>query len=192
MNGTYPKTIVNYDKVLKSQNVIEQLKKFQGLLQRNREAIDWKLYVQALAEYYKNRFDLRYLSNLAGIKIYRNFVQEKYGNRDSEDDIYNAIINSLIFLNAYLRESDITFKEYLDLDRDTIPVILKQIYAGSISLYFLAAFDPFKVQQILNYPNDVFLEYFSMNKDEFIESYIINKHREILKYKKIQQLIEKI
>ena len=75
MNGTYPKTIVNYDKVLKSQNVIEQLKKFQGLLQRNREAIDWKLYVQALAEYYKNRFDLRYLSNLAGIKIYRNFVK---------------------------------------------------------------------------------------------------------------------
>jgi len=44
----------------------------------------------------------------------------------------------------------------------------------------------------LNYPNDLFLEYFSMNKDEFMEKYIIDKHKEIIKYEKIRQLIEKL
>ena len=45
---------------------------------------------------------------------------------------------------------------------------------------------------MLNYPNDLFLEYFYMNKDEFMEKYILNKHKDILKYKKIRELIEKI
>lgn len=193
MNGTYPKTMVNFDKIHNNQNILQQLKKFQGLLSRNRDAIDWKLYIEALAQNFKTRFDLRILSNLAGIKIYRNYVQTKYQNKDNEDDIYNAIINSLVFLNAYLRDSDITFKEYFDLDKETIPIALKQIYAGTISLYFYAAFDPYKVNfEMLNYPNDIFLQYFSMNKDQFMENYIINKHKEILKYKKIKELMEKL
>ena len=103
MNGTYPKTMVNFDKLLANKTATELIKKFQELLKRNRDSINWRLYIEALAQYYKSRFDLRYLSNLAGIKIYRNFVQEKYKDKDSEDDIYNSIINSLIFLNAYLR-----------------------------------------------------------------------------------------
>lgn len=193
MNGTYPKTITNYDKIYKNENIMEFLKKFQGLLARNRDAINWKLYIEAIAQNYKTRFDLRILSNLSGIKIYRNYIQSRFENTDNEDDIYNAIINSLVFINAYLRQSDITFKEYFDLDRETIPVALKQIYAGTISLYFYAVFDPYKVGfQMLNYPNDLFLEYFYMNKDEFMEKYILNKHKDILKYKKIRELIEKI
>lgn len=78
MNGTYPKTIVNYDKFLKNQNAVELVKKFQNLLARNRDAIDWKLYIEALAQHFKTRFDLRYLSNLAGIKTYRSYVQNKF------------------------------------------------------------------------------------------------------------------
>ena len=77
-NGTYPKTIVNYEKVYKNTNLQELLKKFQSLLSRNREAIDWKLFIYALAQHFKTRFDLKFLSNLAGIKIYRNFIQSYY------------------------------------------------------------------------------------------------------------------
>ena len=191
-HGQYPKPIVNFDKLLANKTAGEYIKKFQGLLSRNREAINWRLYIYSIAQYYKCRFDLKILSNLSGIKIYRTYIQSQYQTKDDEDDIYNAIINSLVFLNAYLRECDITFSQYLDLDRETIPLFLKQIYAGSISLYFLAAFDPFKVQQMLNYPNDLFQEYFSMNRDEFIEKFINEKHKQIMKYKKIKEIIEKL
>lgn len=193
MNGTYPKTMVNFDKLHKSQNVIELLKKFQGLLSRNRDAINWRLYIEALAQHFKSRFDLKYLSNLAGIKTYRSYVQGKYQNKDDEEAIYNQIVQSLVFLSGYLKTNQLTLKDYFDLDRQTIPVALKQIYAGTISLYFYATFDPYKVNfEMLNYPNDLFLQYFSMNKDQFMENYIINKHKEILKYKKIKELIEKL
>lgn len=193
MNGTYPKTIVNYEKLYKNQTVIELLKKFQSLLNRNREAIDWKLYIQALAQHFRTRFDLRYLGNLAGIKIYRTYIQCRFENKDNQNYIYTEILNSLMFLSTYLKTNNLTFREYLDLDNQTIPIALKHIYSGTISLYFYAAFDPYKVSfEFLNYPNDLFLQYFSMNKDQFIENYIINKHKELLKYKKIQQLIEKL
>lgn len=193
MNGTYPKTIVNYDKIYKNQNVMELLKKFQGLLARNREAINWKLYIQAIAQNYKSRFDLRILSNLNGIKIYRNFIQDKFQGKENQNYIYSEIINSLVFLSGYLKTNNLSFREYLNLDKETIPVALKHIYSGTMSLYFYATFDPYKVSfELLDYPNDLFLEYFSMNKDDFIQNYIINKHKEIIKYKKIKQLIEKI
>ena len=98
-----------------------------------------------------------------------------------------------MFINSYLKTNNITFKEYFELDKDTIPISLKHIYAGTISTYFYAAFDPYKVGfDMLVYPNDLFLEYFSMNKEEFMQKYILNKHKDILKYKKIKELIEKI
>lgn len=193
MNEQYPKTIVNYDKIYNNSTILEHLKKFQNLLARNRETINWKIYIYALAQNFKSRFDLRYLSNLSGIKIYRNYVQSKFEDIDSEEYIYNEIIRSLIFLNSYLKENNITFKDYFNLDRETIPISLKHIYAGTISLYFYAAFDPYKVGfQMLDYPNDLFLEYFYINREEFLEKYILNKHKDILKYKKIKEIMEKI
>ena len=193
MNGTYPKTIVNYDKFLKNQNAVELVKKFQNLLARNRDAIDWKLYIEALAQHFKTRFDLRYLSNLAGIKTYRSYVQDKFQNTDDETKIYNQIVASLVFLSGYLKANELTIQEYYNLDIQTIPVALKHIYAGTVSLYFYAALDPYKVGfEMLNYSNDLFLQYFSMNKDQFMENYIINKHKEILKYKKIKEIMEKL
>ena len=193
MNGTYPKTIVNYDKFLKNQNAVELVKKFQNLLARNRDAIDWKLYIEALAQHFKTRFDLRYLSNLAGIKTYRSYVQSKFQNTDDETKIYNQIVASLVFLSGYLKANELTIQEYYNLDIQTIPVALKHIYAGTVSLYFYAALDPYKVGfEMLNYSNDLFLQYFSMNKDQFMENYIINKHKEILKYKKIKEIMEKL
>lgn len=193
MNEQYPKTIVNYDKVYNNPSILEHLKKFQSLLARNREAINWKIYIYALAQNFKSRFDLRYLSNLSGIKIYRNYVQSKFEIIDNEEYIYNEIIRSLIFLNSYIKENDITFKDYFDLDRETIPVALKHLYAGTVSIYFYATFDPYKAGfELLDYPNDLFLEYFYMSKEEFMEKYIINKHKDILKYKKVKEIIEKI
>jgi len=44
---------------------------------------------------------------------------------------------------------------------------------------------------LLDYPNDLFLEFFSVNREDFIEKMIVNKHRDILKYKKTKELIEK-
>lgn len=193
MNGTYPKTITNFDKIYKNQNNLELLKKFQNLLSRNRDAIDWKLYIEAIAQNYKSRFDLRVLSNLNGIKIYRNYIQNKFKDLDSENAIYNEIIQSLVFINGYLKANNITFEEYFNLDKDTIPVSLKHIYAGTVSLYFYAAFDPYKVGiKMLDYPNDLFLEYFYINKEEFMQKFILNKHKDILKYQKVREIMEKI
>lgn len=193
MNGTYPKTMVNFEKIHNNPNLQELLKKFQSLLARNRQALDWKLFIYALAQHFKNRFDLRYLSNLAGIKIYRNYIQSSFEDIDDGDKIYNSIIQSLIFIQGYLKTNNITFKEYFNLDKETIPVALKHLYSGTVSMYFYAAFETYKiVAYMLDYSDDLFQEYFMMKKDEFIEKYILNKHKDILKYEKVKNLIEKI
>lgn len=190
MNGVYPKTIKTF-KALQNQNKVEYLKRFQQMIKRNRESLDWKLYIKAIASIMKNRFDLKILGSLAGTKLYRDYVKCLYQSKNSEEEIYNDIIKSLTFINEYIKYNQISFNQYFEIDKDIIPLSIKHIYSGTISLYFYACFSSDILAILLNYPDDIFQEYFQLNKYEFIQTYILNKRIEIMKYPKILKLIEK-
>ena len=184
MKGFYPKPVKNFD-TLVSDSDKELLRRFQSFLKRNIDMIDWKLYIKSLAQYFKRRFELKILGSLAGNKIYRQYLMFNNLNNDkSEEDIYQEIINSLNFLKNYLKENEITFDEYFNLDVSTVPIYLKHIYGGIISQYFYACFPHSKlVRMFFNTPDDCFLEFFNLSKNEFIDLNIMNKRDNILKYR---------
>lgn len=134
--GFYPRSIKNFDRVMTPEKV-ELLTRFQNMLKRNVDMIDWKKYIKACAQYFKRNFDLGLLGSLKANKIYRTYVN--YDNSDRNDeDIKNDIINSLKFIKMFCTENDMTMKEYF-YDRSTnLPVILKHIYSGAVSAYFYA------------------------------------------------------
>lgn len=187
----YPKTVKSF-KVLQNPAKVEYLKRFQQMIKRNRQALDWKLYIKAIAEVMNTRFDLKLLGTLAGTRIYRSYVKSLYMNKENQNQIYNEIIKSLTFLTSYLKENEITFNQYFNIDQNIIPLSLKHIYAGTISVYFYACINETKLYQLMNYSNDVFLEYFQMSKDEFFKNHILNKRQYIMKYPKIMSIIQKL
>jgi len=188
-NGVYPKTIQNYESLYQDQRKVEQLKYFVEFIKRNRASVDWKIYILALAKVLKSRYDLKYLGSFSGNKIYRDYVKSLYVQKDNIDDIYDEIIKSLIFLTNFLKESNLTFIDYFKEDEHIIPLALKHLYAGTISMYFYACFSQETLDKLFNYPDDVFQELFKLSKYEFLDTYIVSKRNTLLTNSKIQKLI---
>lgn len=191
-NGVYPKTIQNFESLYQDTRKVEQIKYFIEFIKRNRASVDWKIYILALAKVLKNRYDLKYLGSFGGNKIYRDYVKSLYIQKDNIDDIYNDIINSLTFLTSYLKENQMTFIDYFKEDQHIIPLALKHIYAGTISLYFYACFSQEMLGRLFDYPDDVFQELFQLNKYEFLDTYIISKRNVLLTNNRTQMLIKKL
>jgi hypothetical protein len=188
-NGVYPKTLKNFDSIYSDPTKLQFLKSFVAFLERNKSSVDWKLYILALAKVLRTRYDLQYLGSFKGNKIYRDYVKSLQGPKDGIEDIYSTIINSLTFLQAYIKESEISFMEYFDCGNKIIPDALNHIYAGTVSPYLWACFPHQTLAKWFNYPDDVFYELFHVSKYEFLQTWIINKREQILSIKKIQELI---
>jgi hypothetical protein len=188
-NGVYPKQIKSFENLYADQKKVQFLKNFEAFLQRNKTSVDWKLYIKALALVFQSRFDLKYLGTMAGNKIYRDYIKAEQSAKDSPEEIYNAIIKSLQFLNSYLAESELTFPEYFEDNEKIIPDALNHIYAGTISVYLWACFPQNVLAKWFNYPDDIFYELFHLNKYEFLQTYIVEKRNQILSIQKIQDLI---
>ena len=92
MKGIYPKSIKNFENILNKKN-IELLIRFQNVIKRSYDSIDWKLYIKACAEYFKYRFDIKILGSLQGNKIYRNYLRYKNLNVEvTNNEIYDEIV----------------------------------------------------------------------------------------------------
>lgn len=192
MKGFYPRSIKNFSSILNDSN-IQLLTKFQHFIEKNQNLVDWKLYIIALSKYFNRRFDLKLLGSLKGTKIYRQYLEFiNTSNELTEEQIKNEIVSSLMFLKNYLSENEIRLNQYFNLDLNLIPIYLKHIYSGSVSQYFYACFSFEKIVKIFfNTPDDVFLELFNMQKNQFINM-LQNKRNNILKYKNIRTIMEKI
>lgn len=73
-NGIYPRTIKNF-KALEDQQKREYLLRFQNMIRRNKNLINWKMYILAIAEVTQGNFDMSYLGTLKGTKIYRGYIR---------------------------------------------------------------------------------------------------------------------
>ena len=191
-NGVYPRAIKNFEKIYTDERKLNHLKYFVKFLERNRETVDWKLYIFALAKVLKTSFELKHLGKFAANKIYRDYIASLQVDKDNVEIIYNEIVNSLKVLSGYLKENELTWEEYLILNDNIIPTVLKHIYAGSVSLYFYACFPLHVLNKWFNYPDDCFQELFKLNKTEFISVYFENKHNILLKTPRLIALISKL
>lgn len=193
MNGVYPRTIKNFNSINKDITKKEHLIKFQNFIERNRESVDWKLYIYACAQLLKNRFDLKILGSLSGNKLYRSFINYKITEEQKSQDIFDEIIRSLKFLNFILTENNIDINQYFLEDIHIIPLSLKHIYSGTISIYLYAAINPNTVYSwFCNYNDDAFQELFHMSKKEFLENVIASKREFIIKFPKIREICNKL
>ena len=192
MQGVYPRSIKNFDSLYQNKQNVQYLKRFQNMLSRNRASVDWKLYIKAIASVYKKRFQLKILGTFAGNKLYRDYIKCLFLDEQNEQIIYQNIINSLKFITTYLKENQITFREYLEFDKITFPLALKHIYAGTISIYFYACFSENKINDFCDYTQDIFMQYFQLSKAQFIDTYITQKRKYMLSYEKILNFIKKI
>jgi hypothetical protein len=191
-NGVYPKTIKNFSNLYNDETKVEYINYFIEFLKRNNGLVDWKLYIKALAQVFKQSNNLKYLGTFKGNKIYRDYIASIQVNKTDENDIKSEIISSLQFLTAYNKENEITFKEYFDLDRDIIPVALKHVYSGTISVYFYACFPKEILARLFNYQEDVFQELFHLSKYEFLDSYFVSKRDNMLKYSNVLNIVNVI
>lgn len=190
--GFYPKSIKNYDNILDNIKT-ELLIRFQNLIKRNFDMIDWKIYIKACAQYFKRNFDLKVLGSLQGNKIYRTYLSYNNIKEFSDNDIINEIVSSLKFIKVFCDKNSMKIHEYF-LDRaSVIPIILTHLYAGSVSAYFYATFDRDRVFRIFNdIYDDVYYHLFNCSRNEFLTNNIFNKHDKILCSPKIFNIINNI
>lgn len=192
-NGVYPRSIKNFDRILSDKSKKEYLLRFQNTIKRNRDSINWKIYIYACASLLRSRFDLKILGSLAGNKLYRNYINYKLTEEQKSQDIFDEIINSLKFLNLTLTTNNMDINQYFMEDITTIPLSLKHIYAGTMSVYFYSAINPSIVYSwFYNYNNDVFQDLFHMDKQDFMDNIIMTKRDKIIKYPKIREICDKL
>jgi len=178
--GSYPRAIVNFETTKYVEHKV-MFEKYVQFIYRNHGQVDWKLMIEALADFFKGWFQPMFLSSPKGIKIYRNYIREKE-NKTEAQSIYNEVIKSIRFLSSYiittnLRDVDAYFQE----DRYLLPTIGKHLLAGSISPFFLACIPDIKTI-IQTYPKDTQAEFF----ESFLENLKTNKTK-ILKIRKLQR-----
>lgn len=189
----YPRRLKNFGKIIDSEKR-ELLVRFQEFIKRNFGSVDWKLYIKACARYYKRKFDLKLLGSLSANKIYRMYVSySKLSDEQSIDEIYDDILNSIKFIKNFSSENEMTIKEYFTNRENAVPVIVKHIYAGTVSLYFYACLDPELNFRIFgDIPDDVFYEMFNISRNEFLNLFISKKRESILVKAKIFNIINNI
>jgi hypothetical protein len=191
--GIYPKPIKNFGKVIDDTNR-ELLLRYQKFIKSNFDSVNWKLYIKACAVYFKRRFDLKILGSLKGNKIYRDYLRYHELNPcKTNEEIKNEIISSIVFLKDIFENSKINFKEYVSDRSSPIPMLLKHIYAGSISTYFYACLDNSKIyRMMIDIPDDIFYELFNCSRNEFIDCTILSKRDKIIRIAILKDIINKI
>lgn len=177
--GSYSRSIINFETTKYNEHKL-MFEKFVQFIYRNNGQVDWKLMIEALADFFNGWFHPMFLSNPKGIKIYRNYIREKE-NKTNNDAIYKEVVKSVRFVSNYiikgnLRDIDAYFME----DQYLLPSMGKHLLAGSISPFYLACIPDIKTL-LQSYPVDVREEYFS----DFLENLEAHKIK-ILKIKKLR------
>ncbi len=190
-NGIYPRKIKNFD-ALNDISKKEPIIRFQNMIKRNQNSINWKLYIKSIAEITNGNFDLSYIGTLKGNKIYRGYIQYLYKKELSPNEIISEIKNSISFIITYIKNNNIKFKEYFNENRFILPITLEHIYAGYVSIYFYAALPPELSYKLLSYNDEQYEELFQCSKNDFFEQNINPIRNYIIKFSQIQNFLIKL
>ena len=185
-NGIYPRPIKNFEKLINDKNKKEYLLRFQNMIKRNRNVVNWKLYILAIAEVTQGNFDLSILGTLKGTKIYRGYIEYKQKKNLEEVDIINEVKRSLAVISNYIDAQEIKLKDYFYQNIETSPVALQHIFSDLVSPYFYAILPSQLAYKLLSYSDECFYDLFKCDKNEFFETILKPLHDNALKYKTVQ------
>ena len=100
--------IKNFEKIKSSTDWV-YFQKFTDKVNNSYGQIDPKIYIDALIDFFKGRFNFSLLCHIKGIKIYRLYI--KHLNDCKDKSIINKKIReSFQFLSEYMEENNITDK----------------------------------------------------------------------------------
>jgi hypothetical protein len=183
--GNYPRKLKNPMSSKYAKEHLSDFKNFLKFCEKNKEMVDWELYIESLADFYKGWFSPSVLTKIRAIKIYRNYISSK-----KSEDPYEEILKNLKFVFKYMKQNNIErVQDYFIENQYLIPTLAKHHSAGSVSIFFIALFSKLKTVIAL-YPQDV--------KDEFFYDFEENinlaraKNLKIKKLRKIMENPEKI
>jgi hypothetical protein len=185
--GSYPRPMKNIheSKYFNDESRYKaHFEKFIKFVERNDGHIDWKLMIEALADFFKGWFNPMFLSNQKGIKIYKNYIEAK--KLAKKEDLLTEVKKNLRFVIEYIKSGNLSnVDEYLTEGQYLIPSIGKHLSSGSISPYFLVIVPDIK--SIINaLPPDMKNEYF----EDFLENYDLYRAK-ILRDKTLRKLSDK-
>lgn len=186
----YPKPIKNFSNIKSSDDWI-YFQRFADKIEQNDGLVNYKMFIESLAQHYKGWFDPKILLSLKGIKIYKIYKDILNSTNDS-DLIYSGITNSIKNIVMFCKDNNIkTFDEYFNHNKYTIPTLLKHLYAGSISHYTLLLIDNIS-DKLRTFPSDMINEYlqdFNNNKElNFSRMSKFGKIRSL--YGKIEKIVD--
>jgi effector-binding domain-containing protein len=95
-NGVYPRTIKNFENLYNDQRKVDHIKYFITFLERNRDTVDWKLYILALAKVLRSSFELKHLGKFGANKIYRDYVKSLQIEKNIKN--YNIELSKINYL----------------------------------------------------------------------------------------------
>lgn len=176
---SYPRRLKNplESKYMEYEN---DFKNFIQFVHKNNGFVNWQLYIECLAEFYKGWFSPTILTKQKAIKIYRNYVNER-----KFDNPLESVKKSLKFVFKYMLDHHInSLEEYLTENQYLIPTMAVHHSAGSISSYFLCIFKDIK--SIVNsFPQDIKDEFFS----NFFDDYELIRAK-LLRNKTLRKIID--
>ena len=181
--GSYPRPIKDFNKTKYNKNK-EIFEKFILTVKRNQGHIDWKLMIEALADFFKGYFNPSFLSNQKGIRIYKNYILEK--SKVKNENIQLEVKRSIKNIVQYMNENNIKdIEDYLTEGQYLLPTIGKHLSGGTISPYFLVMVPDIK--SIINaLPPDMKSEYFT----EFLENYDLYRAK-LIRFEKLRIFSDK-
>lgn len=188
-HGFYPRPIVNWQNYT-TKDFWTYIETFTNMVNNNAGQIDPNVYMKALAISYQGQaFDLKTLSSPRSISIYKNYV-EQLNHSESPDAIQKSIYDSIRNVSFFIKQNDLkTFEDYLDYDKNLIPIVAKHYSSGTVSKYFLSLIHSFP-DILKKYPTDAVEEYLK----DFEVTYITTRN-ELMKnenFRKISDNLETI
>jgi hypothetical protein len=162
--GIYPRIVQDFTNA-KSKDYWKDFEHAAELINSNPN-IDYKMLIDALASTYKNRFDPGLLHHSKGMKIYNGYVKIRNATVKTSD-IESIIKSDMMNVISEAVKYDIdNINDYMNYNRDIIPLMALNYGSGLISSFFLASI-PDIMDVLQDYPQDIRDEYF----DSFISEY---------------------
>lgn len=142
----------------------QYLSNFVRMLNTSNGNIDYRIYFKLLSNKFKP-LEINQLTSRLYILHYKNEI-DILNAVTTEEQLKDTLLRSINYVVYYCIENNIkSLEEYLDKDRDIIPIVARHLNCGGIYVTFLACID--NIDDIISsYPPDVSETYFRIFKQK--------------------------
>ena len=152
-NGAPPRKVSNFEKFNASRD-FAYFQKFCQTIERAGDLLNVDLFVRALARQYHGFFPPKAFIAPSAMRIYREFLHD-FNKLEDPADIYSQLLADCKFVAQFCADNRMFdgISQYLAMDAQFIPVVIRHCYSGKISFFFLAAHEHFPTV-LSSYPPD--------------------------------------